>query len=94
MRVVFLPRAANDLDEIGQYIAAIDQQAATGQVQRILDHCSNLKLYPLMGRSGRVAETRELVVPGTRFVVVYRVHKEQVQILAIFHAARDWPEGF
>ena len=46
------------------------------------------------GRPGRVAETRELVVPGSNYLVPYRVHEGRVEILAIVHAARDWPESF
>jgi toxin ParE1/3/4 len=43
--------------------------------------------------SGRLAETRELVVSGTIHIVPYRVHEGRVEILAIFHAVRNWEEG-
>ena len=48
-----------------------------------------------MGREGRVREkdTRELVIAGTPFVVVYRLHRSRVEVLAVFHAARKWPRG-
>ena len=47
-----------------------------------------------MGRPGRVPGTRELVVPGTRYLVPYRVTGDTLQILRVYHGARNWPEGF
>lgn len=47
----------------------------------------------MAGRRGRAEATRELVVAGTPSIVVYRV-TTVVEILAVVHAARDWPESF
>ncbi|MFM9912010.1 MAG: type II toxin-antitoxin system RelE/ParE family toxin [Methylophilaceae bacterium] len=57
---------------------------------------NQLSLHPLMGRVGRVADTRELVVSLTHFVVPYRVNmqKNLIEILALMHNARQWPESF
>ena len=33
-------------------------------------------------------------VPGTPFVVAYRQPREEIEILAILHAARKWPDRF
>ena len=35
-----------------------------------------------------------MVVSGTPYIVPYRVHRETVEILRVFHAARKWPEEF
>ena len=48
----------------------------------------------MAGREVRVAGTRELVISGTLFVVVYRIEKNEVRILAVLHAAREWPKEF
>jgi len=48
----------------------------------------------MAGRVGRVADTRELVISGTPFLVAYQIEKNDVRILAVLHAAREWPEGF
>jgi toxin ParE1/3/4 len=94
MKVIWTSRAIGELVEIADYILRHNPDAAISVRDRIRGAVLRLADYALSGRVGRVAETRELVIPGTRFVVVYRVRHEQVQILAIFHAARDWPEGF
>jgi toxin ParE1/3/4 len=41
---------------------------------------------------GRVPGTRELVIPGTPYIVPYRVRANAVEILRVFHAARKWPK--
>jgi toxin ParE1/3/4 len=48
---------------------------------------------PEIGRNGRVAWTRELVIPKTPFLVPYRVNGQSLEILRIYHAAQRWPEG-
>ena len=53
-------------------------------VEYLLDH-------PNLGRAGRVRGTRELVISGSPFVVIYRVRFDQVQILRVLHHARKWP---
>ena len=49
---------------------------------------SRLASVPRERRPGRVAGTRELVVPGTSFVVAYRPTANTVDILSVVHAAR------
>jgi plasmid stabilization system protein ParE len=49
---------------------------------RLVDRLAEL---PNLGRSGRVSGTRELVVPGTRYVIPYRVRGERLEIIAVFH---------
>jgi len=63
-------------------------------VLRIREAVDQLSLYPFLGRSGRVAGTRELIVAGTPFIVPYRIRDDVVEILSVLHAARRWPERF
>ena len=45
-----------------------------------------------MGRRGRVAGSRELVVAP--YVIAYRSRKSVIEILGIIHGARRWPDAF
>ncbi|MBK9169933.1 MAG: type II toxin-antitoxin system RelE/ParE family toxin [Bryobacterales bacterium] len=47
--------------------------------------------HPGIGRPGRVPTTRELVVPGTPYLIPYRVHDRQVELIGIFHGRQKWP---
>ncbi len=94
MSVVWTRPAARDLELIGDYIARENPRAADRTVRRIRDRTTDLADYPLLGRIGRVENTRELVVPSTPFVVVYWVDDDRVEILAVFHSARRWPDSF
>ena len=66
--------------------------AAENVAATILAGVDSLALHPGLGRAGRVPGTRELVVPGTPYVVPYRVRNERLEIIAIFHGRQRWPE--
>ena len=92
MRVRWLRTALANLDAEAEYIGEDNPAAAGRTVQRILRAVNLLGKNPAMGRAGRVAGTRELVVAGTPYIVPYRVRGEAVEILRVFDAARKWPE--
>jgi len=50
-----------------------------------------LAKFPMQGRAGRIANTRELVLAGLPYLVVYRVSEDEVQILRLLHGAQEWP---
>ena len=94
MRVRWLRTALANLEAQADYIGEDSPAAARRVVQRIFRAVNLLKKNPAMGRPGRVAGTRELVVAGTPYILPYRVRADAVEILRVFHAARRWPEGF
>jgi toxin ParE1/3/4 len=67
---------------------------ASKVVARVFHRVEMLVEHPNIGRAGRVPGTREMVVTNTPFVVPYRVHEKDVEVLAIFHGERQWPEDF
>lgn len=94
MLVVWTLPAIQDLEAIQDYIADRRPAAATRLAKRIFDQTKALLAKnPNVGRLGRLSGTRELVVSRTPYIVVYRVGA-RVEILAIIHGARDWPESF
>ena len=94
MRVSWTRRGLRTLDGIAAYVSQGDPAAARRIVARVEGAVTRLASHPSIGRSGRVPGTRELVVPGTPFIVAYRVEDEAVQILTVLHSARRWPEDF
>ncbi len=91
MRVKWLRTALANLNAEAEYISQDSPAAAARTVAAIMDAVELLKSYPAMGRPGRVSGTRELVVPGTPYIVPYRVRGDAVELLRVFHAARKWP---
>jgi toxin ParE1/3/4 len=94
MRVRWSRPAARQLDEIGDYVARDNPVAAHRLVNVLVERAAALATHPHLGRAGRVPETRELVVAGTPYIVVYRVRLGDVEVLAVFHGARRWPDDF
>lgn len=94
LKLVWTKLAIEDLDNAYDYIAATNPGAAADIIERIEKAIAALRLTPGMGRPGRVNGTRELVVTGTPFIVPYRVAEERIEIIAVIHAARRWPDSF
>lgn len=83
--------ALANLDGQARYIARDDPDAARRTVARIAAAAERLADHPALGRPGRVAGTRELVVPGAPFIIPYRVTEGVVEILRVLHTSRRWP---
>lgn len=87
----WLRRALRDLEDAYLYVAADKPVAARRLVEQIEEGVAQLSLHPHLGRPGRVPGTRELVIAGTPFLVVYRLDGDRVVILTVLHGARRWP---
>ena len=92
MKVVWTQAALADLANARSYIAEESPGAAARTVDRIEEALQALRRHPMIGRPGRVAETRELVVPGTPFIAVYYVTAKRIEVVALIHGARRWPD--
>ena len=94
MRLLWFSLAVDDLQELREYIARDNPEAARDAASRILEAASVLEKQPAIGRPGRVPGTREMIVSGTPYIIPYRVRGNIVEILRVFHAARKWPRQF
>jgi toxin ParE1/3/4 len=92
MRLVWSPFALADRDEIFSYIEAENPKAAAEIDERTAFAVRRLLRFPESGRPGRVAGTRELVVPRTPYIAVYAVIADKIRVLRVPHGARMWPE--
>ncbi|MBL8707457.1 MAG: type II toxin-antitoxin system RelE/ParE family toxin [Rhodospirillales bacterium] len=89
MRLRWAAPAIADLIALRQYIAEHNPQAAQRIAARIRESTDQLTLHPLIGRPGRVAGTRELIVRP--YIVAYRAVDAEIEVLRVIHHARDWP---
>ena len=94
MQVRWLAKALENLDDEAELIARDDPAAARAVVRRIRYAIYNLNANPALGRPGRIQGTRELLVPGTPYIVPYRIRPRpnRVEVLRVFHASRRLPE--
>ena len=84
--------AIGDLGSVLEYIAADDAESAQRVAQAIRSASERLDQFPQMGRNGAEMGTRELVVPGLPYVLVYRERGPAIQILRLLHSRQKWPE--
>jgi len=92
MRIVWSRRAVRHLIALRRHIARDNPAAAHRVAERILQAVELVEAQPQLGRPGRVLGTRELVVPGTPYLIPYRVRGEKLEIIAVFHGRQKWPE--
>lgn len=88
MRVEWLRTALKNLDDEAAYIAQDNPKAAADFVNAILISVEHIAQFPASGREGRLAGTREWVVPDRPYLIPYRVRQGRVQILRFFHTRR------
>jgi toxin ParE1/3/4 len=88
-------QALRQLDHAHDYIAfSNSEEVATHVTTQIITTVQQLATFPMAGRSGRVPDTRELVISNTPFIAAYAINRDRIVILAIYHGAQQWPEAF
>ena len=90
--VVWSPRAISHLSALRSRIARERPAAAASVATILLQLVDRLAEFPNLGRVGRVVGTRELVIPGTPYVIPYRVTANRLEIIAVFHGRQRWPD--
>ncbi|MEO6363111.1 MAG: type II toxin-antitoxin system RelE/ParE family toxin [Caldimonas sp.] len=85
-------RALADLDRSAARIAVDNPPAASEFAAATITQASRLMRFPLLGRPGPFGETRELVM-HRNYIVTYRLRDEEIQVVQVWHVARDRPRG-
>jgi addiction module RelE/StbE family toxin len=92
LNVSFTPQARDDLVAIRDWIAEDDPRAAESVIARIVQTAMMFGQFPLLGREGQVAGTREFSVVGLPYVIVYRIASEtELDVLTVVHTRRKYP---
>jgi plasmid stabilization system protein ParE len=99
--VHFTALAEEDLDQIEDYISASNPVAAARVRATIVQNSLRLGTAPKQGRPLKdpttEAEVEVRLLPVSRhrnYLILYRIEPEQVRVLRILHAARDWTRFF
>jgi toxin ParE1/3/4 len=89
--LIWRRRARRDIQSIGTYLEAQNPVAAKSQLEIVFLRSRDLEDHPQLGKPGRLAGTRELVVPRTPYILIYRITPKGIDILRVLHTKRDWP---
>lgn len=82
--------ALDDLDNIIDYIADHDAQAAIAMHNLIESSVLPASDYPYLYKPGRVPGTREIVA-HPNYIIVYEVRADHIQVMAVLHARQEYP---
>jgi len=89
MKVVFSPKAENDLKSIGDTISANNPRRALSFIREIRNHCLTLSTTP------EVAPKRDDLIKGIRmlvhgnYVMFYHILETEIRIERVLHGARN-----
>jgi toxin ParE1/3/4 len=94
MTITWTRPAHDDFLGIVAWIKEHNPAASARVGRQILDAVEQLDQFPLRGRPGRSPGTRELVIAGLPYLVVYSVDSvdpRSVAVLRVLHGAMLWP---
>jgi addiction module RelE/StbE family toxin len=93
MKLIWSPLSKRNLAAIFQHLLHENPRAAVRVLELIESKVEGLGDHPAMGRPGRIAGTRELVIVGAPYISAYRLMDgpPRIEIAAIQHGARRWP---
>jgi len=77
------PRAVSDLEEIADYLLSVHSASWERLIERIERTLQYLLQFPHMGKAGLAPGTREFVLAGTPYILVFRLKGEMLQILSV-----------
>lgn len=89
MRVRLTKPAKAELDVAMAYLERQSPRAADAAQLAVDRTIDSLADFPNRGRQGALAGTRELVVRGAPYVLVYVVGDDEVLVLRIRHTSQD-----
>lgn len=91
MRLRWTLEATADANAIQMFVGEDSPTRARNVRAALAAAGESLTQFPLSGKEGRVAGTRELRVRRSPYALIYRVSNDTVEVLRIMHGARLWP---
>lgn len=94
MPLFITPLAAQDLEEIGDYIAQDNPIRAGSFVTELLAQCQKIALNPVGYRARPELSDGLRSCAHGNYVIFFEFTPDQVLIIRILHSARDIPQEF
>jgi toxin ParE1/3/4 len=91
VKLIWTDQAINDLGDIGDYIAENSEKYAKLTVNKLFERTDILKNFPQAGRvvpEKNEENVRELI-EGNYRIIYEIVSADQINILTVYHSARD-----
>jgi toxin ParE1/3/4 len=88
-RLIWSPASRGDLHDIDGWLTERNPVTAARTLRAIRTSADRLRDYPKIGRAVD-RPFRVLGVRTTKYLLVYRLHNEGVEIVRIRHAAENW----
>ena len=88
-RLIITPRAANDLEEIGDYIAFDNPNAALKTIERLEAAADLLSRNPLIGVLRKDIAKNVRAFPVGNYLILFRPLADGVEIVRYVHGARQ-----
>ena len=86
--------AKNDLKEIHDYIIRDSKFYANKVIDEILTKLDKLNAYPQMGRVvSEINDPRIREIFAYSYRIIYQLTGENIEILAVVHSKRDFPNS-
>jgi toxin ParE1/3/4 len=89
VKLAWSERALAQLEHAVNTVAEENPAAAWRIYDRIQEKAQRLMEFPKMGTEGREPDTRELVITGTRYTLIYRITGEIIEVAAVWHWAQS-----
>lgn len=94
MKLRWTPRAVADLEQIADYLLAVNPKSWKRLLSRLQIAIDYLLQFPHMGKAGLVEGTREFVLSGTPYILVFRLKHDVVQIVSVRDGRMQLPPGY
>ena len=91
MELRWTEAAAGDLERIADYLFEQTPEHAGRLVNALYEAPQKLLEFPGLGRPGRMAGTRELVVNPLPYLIICVHDVEVIHVARILHGAQKWP---
>ena len=88
--VEWSPLALDDLAEIDAYWWPIDPEQAEQLLFKIEDAATFLTGVPGAGPIIDDFDAHKWRVRSSHYILIYRVRRDTIEILRVFHASQDW----